>query len=382
MPANQGTRLEDNADLIDLSRGAEAYTTLRAAADGFIKTEDGQVKIWAASRDWFLEEWGRDAFIALPGLLLAAKRFDEAKQVFKRFAKLEKHGLIPNVIKQDDAAYNTVDAALWFISALEDYVFASGDWDFGREMKPTVFNIIAGYSAGTGYLYYGTRHDIAMDKEDGLIVSPPQATWMDADPAQDGTSFVTPRAGKCVEVNALWYRALKFAAELAKRADDPKLAEFTQGAELVRQNYARSFWNEDSGCLYDVLTAEGPDASIRPNQLFAVSRGGDLLAPEQKRQVFDVVTDKLLTPGGLRTLAPDHPDYKGQYDTSAPMEIKDLAYHQGTVWPWLMGAYCDALAIVRTSQGDGPEAIKAEIAAAINPLVKFCLDSRFLFSFK
>ncbi|MDE2509718.1 MAG: 4-alpha-glucanotransferase [Elusimicrobia bacterium] len=362
-------------------------TLLGEAADAFVKHENGSVQIWAASMDWFLEEWGRDTFVSLPGLLLSTGRHEEAKENIRRFAKFEHEGLIPNKIwdaarwtpeKADGADYNTADAPMWFIAAIKKTVEATGDWAFAAEMAPVVRRILARYQSGTGYQRYGRLNRIEMDS-DGLIVTPAQATWMDADP--DGKDKpVTPRNGKAVEINALWYANLRFAADLERRLGLPADANAHEAlAAKVKASFNAKFWfvNEenrkawggDGGALRDVVDGDPHGGAVRPNMIFAVSHGGDLLSPERRAAVVLAVTKDLLTRYGLRTLSPRDSDYRARYETWKPAAEKDLAYHQGTVWPWLMGAYSEALAGVRRSQGWDEARIQAEQRALMTPLV-------------
>jgi len=373
MTANQSTRLNQEIESLNFLTQPDTFSILESAADLFVQHVDDTVKIWASSRDWFMEEWGRDTFISLPGLLLTTGRYDEAKHVFLQFAQHEQNGLIPNVIRNNELAYNTADAPLWFVHALKAYVIATGDWSFVGELMPRVRNIIAGYTRGATFGRSGRDYRIYMD-EDGLIVSPPQATWMDADPAGDGSTPVTPRDGKCVDINALWYGVLRFAITAEKALNvNADTTELETRSEQVKSSFRREFWNENSGCLYDVIG----DGAVRPNQLIAISHGEDLLDAAQQAKVLGVVQRELLTPGGLRTLSPQDPMYRGEYDTSAPMSVKDLAYHQGTVWPWLIGPYCEVVNSVRNREGVVADAIRHEIGTAIAPLVQFCLDSEF-----
>jgi len=203
---------------------------------------------------------------------------------------------------------------------------------------------------------------------------------MDADPKGDGTTIVTPRDGKCVEINALWYSALRFVRKanetLGSKVDT---ARYEALADRLQQTFIERFWNPDTGCLFDFVdgNTDKQGSSVRPNQLFAISHGGDLLDSETKRKILEVATRDLLTPCGLRTLSPHDEHYIGFYNTDEPVVVKDLAYHQGTIWPWLIGTYCDSLWIVRTEQGVSEPAIKEEIRRVIAPLVRFCLDSQY-----
>jgi len=378
MAANQPTTLRTEVDLGILS-APETLEVFEHAAEQFVKhNNDMSVEIWAASRDWFMEEWGRDTFISLPGLLLARKKYDDAKQIFSRFSGREHDGLIPNVIKQDETIYNTADASLLLIHALKEYVIATDDWPFVDQLMPTIRNVIAGYMHGTAYRRGETEHEIKMDFQDGLIISPAQATWMDADPSGNGSAIVTPRNGKCVEINALWYESLRFIIAAARKLDqDADTTEWEKTANLVHESYAAKFWNPDENCLYDVIEGDIHGGAVRPNQLFAISHGSDLLSLEQQLGVIAAVQKDLLTPGGLRTLSPRDSNYRGHYDTFAPMPEKDPSYHQGTIWPWLIGLYADSLRIVKREQGVAEAEIYQELKSVIAPLVQFCLDSEF-----
>jgi len=350
-----------------------------AAADAFVKRDGKSVQIWAASMDWFLEEWGRDTFISLPGLLLSTGRFDDAKAVLRRFAAFEKDGLIPNRINGEHSEYNTADAPMWYVQALKSYAEASGDWAFADEMAPVARRIMAGYEKGTGYERFGRMNRIAMDA-DGLVSTPAQATWMDADP--EGRDMpVTPRGGKTVEINALWYANLRFLAALEARAGDAGAAAARNAlADKVKTSFNDKFWfttednrrawGETGGALRDVVEGDPHGDAIRPNILFAVSRGGDLLTPERRRAVVLAATRDLLTRKGPRTLSSRDSGYRERYDTSKPPLEKDQAYHQGTVWPWLMGAYAEALAQVRRDMGWDEARTSAETRALITPLVE------------
>lgn len=376
MAANQSTRLKTDIGSLDFLTNPTTLATFEEAAKSFIKHDDGTVKIWAASRDWFMEEWGRDTFISLPGLLLSTGRFEEARQVFLHYAKYEQGGLIPNIVRNGELSFNTVDASLWFIHALKAYVEATQDWALIEELLPTVRNIISGYSLGTEYTRNGQQYSIAMDKSDGLIVAPAQTTWMDADPSGNGSQAVTPRNGKAVEINALWYRALLFLITIEKHFNGDT-TELEAHAELVRTSFIHKFWNHENNSLYDVIEGDPHSGAIRPNQIIVVSHGEDLLTAQQQQQVLATVERELLTVGGLRTLSPKDSNYIGHYDTSAPVEVKDLAYHQGTIWPWLIGSYCDALRIVKAQQGEPIEIVNNEVKKMIAPLVTFCLESEF-----
>ena len=347
------------------------------AADKFVREVGGKVKIWAASRDWFMEEWGRDTFISLPGILLVPGKFKEAREVIENFAGHMRNGLIPNRIPEGkEAEYNTADAPMWFIQAVKSYFEYTKDTEFTVSMIPVLEEIIRAYKNGTGYERFGGMQAIKMDEKDCLIINPSQSTWMDADPSGKGLSVVTPRNGKCVEINALWYSNLRFTAALLRHAhNSPKAREYNLIADKVRISFNAEFWNTPERALFDVIEGDEHGGAIRPNMLFAVSHGGDLLSPVKQAAVFDCARKDLLTPGGLRTLSPRDSNYKGTYDTSLPMEQKDMAYHQGTAWPWLMGTYCDSLAKVKKIQGIDTSRIRLEIAQVVGPLVRFCIES-------
>jgi len=304
------------------------FAALAMASDSFLAKRGNSLSI-IAGYHWF-DDWGRDAMIALPGLLLTTGRKDEAAMVLRFFASAMKNGVLPNDLGA--RSYNTVDASLWFVRAVSSYFEYSRDRRFLKEIWPGVVDVFRRYSQP------GDDFGAA---EDGLIISGPALTWMDA--RLEGRP-VTPRAGKCCEINALWYSALmdmnRLYLELGKRTRNPH-PELSSFAERVKDSYQR-FWNSETGCLYDVIDPE--DASIRPNQIIAA--GIDGLLPEIKRvAVFEVVTRDLLTPFGLRTLTPRDPRYEGRYEGDP--RRRDGSYHQGTVWPWLIGPYIDALLAIK-----------------------------------
>ncbi|MFA5357236.1 MAG: 4-alpha-glucanotransferase, partial [Candidatus Omnitrophota bacterium] len=347
---------------------------LRYAAGTFIQKPGNETQIWAGSIGWFFEEWGRDTFISMPGLLFATGRFEEAKQIIRGFVRYEKNGLIPNLVRKDTIEYNNVDATMWFIHAVRKYAQYTGDWDFVREMLPVMRSIISNYRRGTGYYRNGEFQSIYMDKDDALIVNPAQATWMDADP--NGNSPITPRNGKTVETNSLWYANLKFIGAVEEKIGGHAASvEYNSLAEKVKNSFNNKFWNETEGALYDVIEGDQHKGAIRPNMIIAVSCAEGLLSPERQISVFNAVTKELLTPYGLRTLSPKDPSYHPHYDTWAPMPVKDQAYHQGTVWPWLFGPYIDALAKVRAYEGKSEKDIRDEIRSLLINPIKFLFTS-------
>ena len=306
---------------------------LTLAADQFIvrRANAGQTVI--AGYPWF-SDWGRDTMIALPGLTLATGRYDVAASVLRTFARFVSEGMLPNRFPDAGEApeYNTVDATLWYFHALDQYVASSGDRKLVAELYPTLLEIVEAHLRGT-------RYRIHADSDGLLYAGAPgvQLTWMDA---KVGDWVVTPRIGKPVEINALWYRALVVMQSFASIAGDA-LAErrFAALAGNVLRAFRRRYWSSERGWLADVI--DGPDGAadftLRPNQIFAVSIDPELLAREQARAVVDVCARRLWTPLGLRSLAPSEPGYVAHYG-GGPRE-RDAAYHQGTVWSWLLGPF-------------------------------------------
>src|SRR5437773_6005373 len=311
----------------------------RAAVDYLVERGEGRTIV--AGYPWFTD-WGRDTFVALRGLGLAAGRFDEARDILLEWAGSVSEGMLPNRFpdRGDDPEFNSVDASLWYVVAVHDFLETCR-----RSRRPValaarkalsraVEAIVSGYSRGTRY---GIRLD-----DDGLLAAGEagvQLTWMDA---KVGDWVVTPRIGKPVEVQALWLNALWIARSLSDRFETTLLRG--------RRAFEERFWSEDGGFLYDVVDADhrrgAVDASFRPNQIFAV--GGlplQVLEGERARRVVDAVEGRLLTPLGLRSLAPGEPGYAGRYEGG--VRERDGAYHQGTVWPWLMGPFVEAWVRVR-----------------------------------
>ena len=306
---------------------------LELAADQFlVRRSDGKPTV-IAGYPWFTD-WGRDTMIALPGLLLARGHLDEAREVLRGFLGHTARGLIPNAFPDragDRPEYNTVDATLWTFQAMHHYLQAGGDVRFLREeFYPAAKEIVRWHREGT-------HHRIRVDPTDQLLSAGApgvQLTWMDA---RVGDKVITPRHGKPVEINALWYNALRLMALWGGALGDAAAATgFAEDADRVQASFEQAFWNPLRGHLDDVVG----DARLRPNQLLALSLPFPLLALEQRKSVVRVVERKLLTPFGLRTLAPDEPEYVAQY-RGGPAE-RDGAYHQGTVWPWLLGPYVRA----------------------------------------
>jgi len=318
-------RSTDKTDLV---------TVLTTAADQFIVSrERGETVI--AGYHWFAD-WGRDTMIALPGLTLVNGRWDIAKHVLTGFSKYVDRGMLPNRFPDAGEApeYNTVDATLWFFEAVRSFVQYTGDYEFVRTSLYSVLQDIIEWHVK------GTRYRIHVD-DDGLLFSGEpgvQLTWMDA---RVGDRVVTPRYGKPVEIQALWYNALRVMEELAGTFSEPDAKqEYGAMADKARTSFNALFWNEQTGCLYDVVNGEIRDASIRPNQVIALSLTNTMVAKDRAVSILSVVERELLTPRGLRTLSPSDPNYIGRYE-GAP-GTRDGAYHQGTVWPWLMGPFITA----------------------------------------
>lgn len=312
----------------------ELIQALTLAADQFIVAR-GDQKTIIAGYHWFAD-WGRDTMIALPGLTLTTGRHDIAKSILLEFAKHVDRGMLPNRFPDAGEApeYNTVDATLWYFEAVHALLAHTGDYEFVRANLYDVLKDIIGWHER------GTRYRIHVDEDGLLFAGEPgvQLTWMDA---KVGDWVVTPRIGKPVEIQALWFNALKVMTELAtKFGEADNAARFNSMAERAKESFNRQFWNEAAGCLFDVVDGDARDASIRPNQIFAVSLSHSMLDNERAKQIVAVVERDLLTPVGLRSLSPNDPNYIGIYqgDTLS----RDGAYHQGTVWTWPIGAFITA----------------------------------------
>jgi predicted glycogen debranching enzyme len=288
-----------------------------------------------AGYHWFTD-WGRDTMISLEGLTLATGRLAEARDILRTFSYYVRDGLIPNMFpdRENTGLYHTADATLWYFHAVDRYVTATGDDDTRRALLPVLREIVRRHLEGT-------RFGIGVDPADGLLrqgAEGYQLTWMDA--KVDGW-VVTPRRGKAVEINALWYNALRLLADWV-RDEDPEDAKGLDGhAARAQRAFQERFWFDGGGHLYDVVDGEdGDDAACRPNQIIAFSLRHPVLDAPRWRPVLEVVADRLLTPVGLRSLAPGHPDYKPTYH--GDLRTRDAAYHQGTVWAWLIGPMVDA----------------------------------------
>jgi predicted glycogen debranching enzyme len=345
------TETERRRRLLSLAgtAGADAIVSeLVLAADQFIITPAGraeeaarakatgeEVRTVIAGYHWFTD-WGRDTMISLDGLTLCTGRHREAAYILRTFAHYVRDGLIPNMFPDGarEGLYHTADATLWFFHAVARYVDATGDTETLRSLLPTLVSIVEHHVRGT-------RFGIGADPADGLLRQGApgyQLTWMDA---KVDDWVVTPRRGKAVEINALWYNALCLLDGWMRDHGGPSGLDPGSQARRARSSFNRRFWFEGGGYLYDVVDGEaGDDTACRPNQVLAIALEHPVLDRERWAGVLDVVADRLLTPVGLRTLSPDHPDYKPIY--SGDLRSRDAAYHQGTVWPWLIGPFVDA----------------------------------------
>lgn len=312
----------------------ESLWPLVLAADQFIVAR-GTGKTVIAGYHWF-SDWGRDTMIALPGLTLATNRPDIAKSILAEFSSYISEGMLPNRFPDvgETPDYNTVDATLWYFEAIRAFVGKTNDLQFVREtLYEKLVDIV-------NWHVRGTRYGIKVDGDGLLHAGQPgvQLTWMDA---KVGDWVVTPRTGKPVEIQALWYNSLCVLADLAREFDDSKRQNIYHSmAAKAKASFRRTFWNAKDACLYDVVDGDLKDSSIRPNQIFAVSLAHTMLDTAPARKVVDKVEAELLTPFGLRSLSPRDPSYAPIYKGS-PLE-RDAAYHQGTVWAWLIGPFIDA----------------------------------------
>ena len=314
--------------------GDAVFDEMARRAEAFLVDADYRDRSIIAGYPWFAD-WGRDSMIAAPGLAMSTNRYGAIARVLNGYAAVRREGLLPNnfIGEEGEADYNSVDAPLWFVLAVDWFCRARRNPSRPAPLLAAVRSILSAY-------HQGTQFGIGV-APDGLLhagATGRALTWMDA--IVDGVP-VTPRAGKPVEVNALWHAALKSAARLERLAGEHGRArELESEAWHVSRRFNESFWCAEKEYLYDVLGDDGPDDSVRPNQIFAVSLTDDLLPPHRARAVYWTVRRRLLTPFGLRTLDEHDPRYKGRCVGS--QSERDAAYHQGTVWPWLMGAFIDA----------------------------------------
>ncbi len=324
------------------------------AADQFIVSR-GTGKTVIAGYHWF-SDWGRDTMIALPGLTLATNRTDIAKSILLEFSKHISDGMLPNRFPDagETPEYNAVDATLWFFEAIRAYADKTGDYDLVRsKLYNRLVDIVEWHMSGT-------RYNIHVDTDGLLYAGGPglQLTWMDA---KIGDWVVTPRTGKPVEIQALWYNALMIMADLSERfAKQRNRSKFENMAAILKDNFVAQFWNAEAQCLYDVIDEEAKDAAIRPNQIFAVSLYHTMLDADKSRKIVDKVEAELLTPVGLRSLVPSDERYAPIY-TGSPLE-RDASYHQGTVWAWLAGAFIDAWQKTHSNDAKAKERVNEILA--------------------
>lgn len=323
--------------LLQNNPDSEIVRQLVLAADQFTVKRGDDLKTIIAGYHWFTD-WGRDTMISLPGLCISTGRFNDAKKILKAFAESVSKGMLPNRFQDNSEPpeYNNVDGTLWYFVAIYKYLQATNDKEFVlNELLPVLKQII-------DFHFKGTRYNIHVDKDGLLYAGEPgqQLTWMDA---RVGDWVVTPRMGKPVEIQALWYNAQMIFAELLQlndQHDDQYLVNLS--AEKTRQSFNDKFWNADRTYLYDVIDENGnPDSTLRPNQLFAISLPFAVIDVDDARSIVDIVGKELYTPVGLRTLPVSDSRYISKY--GGDQWHRDSAYHQGTVWSWLLGPYVDAL---------------------------------------
>ncbi|MEQ1677278.1 MAG: amylo-alpha-1,6-glucosidase, partial [Chitinophagaceae bacterium] len=340
------TEEERRRKLLEGQPGDETVQQLVLAADQFIVKRDENLKTIIAGYHWFTD-WGRDTMISLPGLTLCTGRYDDAKKIIAAFAKSVSRGMLPNRFQDNGEApeYNTVDGTLWYFIAVYKYLHTSGNEEFVlKEILPVLKEII-------DWHFKGTRYNIHV-AEDGLLYAGEkgqQLTWMDA---KIGDRVVTPRMGKPVEIQALWYNALCIYSELLEQnRENKKAKEFLAKAELAKQSFNELFWNKAGNYLYDVIDENNiADSTVRPNQLFAISLPFVLLEGKQAARVLKVVQEQLYAPVGLKSLPANDPLYIPVY--GGDQWHRDSSYHQGTVWSWLLGPYVDAIMKVNGRNGE------------------------------
>ncbi len=324
--------------------------SLVAAADQYIVAR-GEGKTVIAGYHWF-SDWGRDTMIALTGLTLVTNRADITRQILLEFARWIDRGMLPNRFPDagEEPEYNTVDATLWFFEAIRALLSYTADYEFVRDnLYDALKDIISWHERGTRYSIRVDADGLLLSGEEGV-----QLTWMDA---KVGDWVVTPRRGKAVEIQSLWYNALRVMENLARRfGDESSEKRFGEMARRAKRSFNQSFWNEETGCLYDAIDGDARDGSIRPNQIFAVSLHHSMLTAEKSRRVVEAVEHHLLTRVGLRSLAPRDAQYRGRYEGG--VWERDSVYHQGTVWAWLMGPFITAYLKVNKSKPSRGQAIE------------------------
>ncbi|MCH1963963.1 amylo-alpha-1,6-glucosidase [Clostridium perfringens] len=367
---NEEKRINSLKNTFDDSRILAKY--LPIAGDQFIVNRESiNGKTILAGYPWFLD-WGRDAMIAINGLTLSTGRLEDAKDIIRSFSLYEKDGLIPNMFPGEgkEPLYNTVDASLWFINAVYNYLlYANSDEALEfveKEVYGTIKNIIKAYKEGTEF-------SIKMDEEDSLINAGSgldQVTWMDV---RVNGIVVTPRHGKPVEINALWYNALKIAALLKDKFEKEEKNEYEELAQKVKSSFTNAFWNEDGKYLYDVVNDHEKDHSLRPNQIWAVSLPFTMLDREKEKYIVQKVFEELYTPYGLRSLSRDHKDYHGIY--IGKLFDRDMAYHQGTTWAFPLGGFFTAYCKVNDYSKESVELVDSLMSDMEDHIQDQCLGS-------
>ncbi len=351
----------------------DGIAQLLLAADQFLITPAGRIKDVARARavgdeirtmiagyHWFTD-WGRDTMISLEGITLSTGRFTEAAWILRTFAHYIRDGLIPNLFPEgkNEGLYHTADATLWFFHAIDRYTEVTGDRSVLKMVLPKLVDIFEHHMRGT---HFG----IGVDPSDGLLAQGAEGyalTWMDAK-VEDWV--VTPRRGKAVEINALWYNALRLLENwLSDESQSAIRSRVSEAAKKAQESFNRRFWSAQSGFLMDVLDGPaGNDPACRPNQLLAISLKHPVLDPAHWKAVVEIASAQLLTPFGLRSLSPEHKDYKAKYD--GDLRSRDAAYHQGTVWAWLIGPFIDAWLKVHPEDPGGAKKFLEGFASHLN----------------
>lgn len=363
--------LEENArchaELFEKAGYHDSFANqLVLASDQFLTyRESTKMMTVLAGLPWFTD-WGRDTMIAFTGLTLCTKRFKEAEEILLTFARYIRHGIVPNMFPDDNMPplYNTVDASLWYFYAVYQYLHynpaAEAETFVKEQIFPHLKEIVSAYEKGTDFSIYM--------EDDGLIHAGSgldQITWMDV---RVGDWVATPRHGKPVEINALWYNALRIMESLCEKFDEDASAYRTR-ANQVKESFNAKFWDSSNQCLFDVVDGDEPDDHIRPNQIYAVSLPFSLLLEEQEKAVVALVEKELFVGCGLRSLAPDHPDYHGIY--CGALAKRDAAYHQGTAWGFLLGGFFSAYMKVNHHSSSAAE----NAVRMLEPVRKHLTDS-------
>lgn len=363
--------LEENArchaELFEKAGYRDSFANqLVLASDQFLTyRESTKMMTVLAGLPWFTD-WGRDTMIAFTGLTLCTKRFKEAEEILLTFARYIRHGIVPNMFPDDNMPplYNTVDASLWYFYAVYQYLHynpaAEAEAFVKEQIFPHLKEIITAYEKGTDFSIYM--------EDDGLIHAGSgldQITWMDV---RVGDWVATPRHGKPVEINALWYNALRIMESLCEKFDEDASVYRTR-ANQVKESFNAKFWDSSNQCLFDVVDGDEPDDHIRPNQIYAISLPFSLLPEEQEKAVVALVEKELFVGCGLRSLAPDHPDYHGIY--CGALAKRDAAYHQGTAWGFLLGGFFSAYMKVNHHSSSAAE----NAVRMLEPVRKHLTDS-------